>query len=254
MDQWEVLEELSSLRAEFAIRHAIRGFGMEYDMALELARNYDGELTGEEKAQREIIVAAIDNLVDFAVAQEYQMAMELDDFDELTEEEAEEEEDDEDSTISAMYDVFHKYNYIYANVENADIEYAMAIAAGICMMKSETSLIYMTQGDERVRAWHMQYEGFTAPKSSFPRWLVPPIEHGCRCYLDSDSTYSQISGVEASRLSLEMPEWFNPVFKESVAFGGRIFSEDHNYFNVDEIHVPQLQKMTKNIKLKYFNG
>ena len=73
MDQWEVLEELSSLRAEFAIRHAIRGFGMEYDMALELARNYDGELTGEEKAQREIIVAAFDNLVDFAVAQEYQI-------------------------------------------------------------------------------------------------------------------------------------------------------------------------------------
>ena len=52
----------------------------------------------------------------------------------------------------------------------------------------------------------------------------------------------------------EMPEWFNPTFKESVAFGGRIFSDEHPYFNIQSEHVEALQLISDRIKSKYFNG
>ena len=64
------------LRAEFLIQHALSGFDIEYGEALELLRNADG-LTNEQSAKRDIIVAAVDNLIYFAVAEEQQMAREL---------------------------------------------------------------------------------------------------------------------------------------------------------------------------------
>ena len=72
----EILEELMDLRAEFLIQHALDGFDIGYNEALELLRNAD-DLTDEQSARRNIIVAAVDNLIDFAVAEEYQMAREL---------------------------------------------------------------------------------------------------------------------------------------------------------------------------------
>jgi hypothetical protein len=244
-EQLEVLEELMNLRAEFAVKHAIKGFGMDYSKALELVRDYDGELSDEEKEKRTILVAAIDNLVDFAVAEEYQMAVELPDYDYL-------DEDDLEILEEEMEDICHKYNYVYANVENSDIEYAMFIAAGLLAVSSQTVLTYMTQGDERVRPWHLQYEGFSAPKASFPQWLVPPIEYQCRCFLIEESAMGMVSGVSAKTSKKpEMPEWFNPVFKESVAFGGKIFSEEHRYFTFDELHKDKLIQITSRIKKRY---
>lgn len=244
MSQWEILEELMSLRADFAIHHAIRGFGMEYEEALELIRFADDELTDNEKAKRNIIVAAIDNLVDFAVAEEYQMADSLPDFDEILSEEEREE----------LIAICKRYNYQYANIENLDIEYAMAIAAQLVSVSPLTTLTYMTQGDERVRPWHLQYEGFSAPKSSFPAWLIPPIEHRCRCYLVEDSSATSLGNIKNEIVHLPtMPSWFNPTFKESVALGGRIFSDEHPYFTIDEQHKEQLQDITDRIKQQYLN-
>ena len=48
-----------------------------------------------------------------------------------------------------------------------------------------------------------------------------------------------------------MPDWFNRTFKESVALGGRIFSDEHPYFQVDERHVGRLNAIAKRIKAKY---
>lgn len=68
-----------TLRAEFALNHAIKGFGMDFEKALELLRNHNDGLTKLEKEQRNILVAALDNLVDFAVAEEFQMSENLPD-------------------------------------------------------------------------------------------------------------------------------------------------------------------------------
>lgn len=246
-DQWEVLEELMALRAEIAIQYALDGFGISFDQAMELIEEYDEELSEEEKEEKKIILAAIDNLVDFSVAAEYQMSTELFDF----------EYDDwgefEQSDIfSELESICRKYNRRYANIENLDIEYAMMVAVGLLKVRPETTLMYMTQGDERVRPWHLQYEGFTAPKSQFPAWLIPPIENACRCYLVEDTASASISMVSNKRTKKpKMPDWFNPVFKESIALGGRIFSDDHPYFTIDKEHKSKLKKIASRIKTKY---
>lgn len=244
MDSWEILEELMALRSEFAIRHALRGFDMDYSQAIELLRNYD-DLPEEEKARRDILVAAVDNLVDFAVAEEYQMVSECMDIDADGFKIRVPEHED-------LLAVCVRYNYRYAHVENMDIEYAMIIAAGLVLLSDTTVLTFMTQGDERVRPWHMQYEGFSAPKSQFPAWLVPPIENRCRCFLESDGISASIKGVLCSSAQLERPEWFNPVFSECVAFGGRIFSDAHRYFQIDSRHKDRLQSISLRIKNKIY--
>lgn len=245
--EWESLEALMDARADIAIRRACAGFGLDFEEVLRLIRNTD-ELNSEQMAQRNIILAAVDNLVDFAVAEEYQMA---DDMAELAETLTDEDEDemDEEYWLDFYFPVFSKFHERYMCTENVDIEYAMIIAAYLSMIKDNTVLMYMTQGDERVRPWHLQYEGFTAPKSSFPAWLIPPIEHQCRCYLIED-TETIMASIQASTVP-EMPDWFNRTFKESVALGGRIFSDEHPYFQVDERHVGRLNAIAKRIKAKY---
>lgn len=244
-DQWEVLEELMSLRSDLLIHHAIDGFGGSYEDAIELLRKYEG-LTPAQEAKRNVILAAVDNLVDFAVAEEYQMSMDL----------PEDPVDDEGNITDFARSVFTKYNKNYAETENADVEYAMIVAAGIYGLRETTTLTYMTQGDHRVRPWHLQYEGFTALKSNFPAWLIPPIEHRCRCYLVEDSIASaKLPDVKSARVQVPtMPSWFNPTFKESVALGGRIFSDEHPYFQVNSEHKDQLTEIANRIKSKYMNG
>lgn len=241
-DQWEALEAIMDLRAELLVCHALNGVDMTLEQAIELVRKQEG-LTANEEVKRNIVLAAIDNLVDFAVAEEYQMSMELPEF------------DPEDYDEDELEDVFEKYNKRYAEVENSDAEYAMIIAAGLMYVSDTTILTYMTQGDERVRPWHLQYEGFSAPKSQFPAWLIPPIEHQCRCYLVEDSVSNKINDVNNAIVRIPaMPDWFNPTFKESVALGGKIFSDEHPYFTIDSRHSDKLHEISKRIKTKYMNG
>lgn len=247
-EPWEVMEELMALRADFAIQHALKGFDMDYEKGLALLKKADKELTGDEKARRDIIVAAVDNLIDFAVAEEFNLCEEcgfLADFDEgegWTEEDVEE-----------WMQMCNTYNNAYASVEDQDVEHAMMVASAIYALSDETLLIYMTQGDNRVRPWHLQYEGYTAPKSLFPQWLVPPIEHQCRCYLDEMTTRGKLRDIvmKSQPKTPEIPDWFNPTFKESVAFGGRIFSDEHPYFQIDKKYTDKLQEIANRIKKEY---
>ena len=47
------------------------------DRALEILKNHNSFTTERERQQRDILIAAIDNLVDFAAAEEYAMLGEL---------------------------------------------------------------------------------------------------------------------------------------------------------------------------------
>lgn len=243
-----ILEELMALRADYAVRYACDGFGITFEDAIELLTSTD-ELSEEDVARRNILLAAFDNLVDFSVAEEYQMVMDLPE-DDNAEEELDEEE------LEEYLAIFKLYNHRYAKVENSDIEYAMMVAASLVAVKNTTILTYMTQGDERVRPWHRQYEGVSAPKSSFPAWLIPPIEHMCRCYLIEDDIMDSLPALAAKKspTGLKMPDWFNPTFKESVALGGRIFSDEHPYFQIDPEHNAKLQLISNRLKSSYFNG
>ena len=235
----ETVEELMALRAEYAIRHACDGFNLTFDEALALLQKTDN-LSELDATRRDILIAAVDNLVDFSVAEEYQMLLDIPD---------DEGDDDDEEEIK----IFRTYNHRYAKIENADVEYAMIVAAALATVRRNAILTYMTQGDERVRPWHRAYEGFSAPKSSFPHWLVPPIEHMCRCYLIEDDVYDSVQAA-ANPKNLKMPDWFNPTFKESVAFGGRIFSDEHPYFQIDPAHVGKLQEIADRIKARYLNA
>lgn len=241
-DPYDAFEEIVAVRAKLGIRHAVAGFGMTWEDAQKLLQSTGG-LSELERTRRNILIAAIDNIVDFSAAEEYQMISELPDVD----------EEPEDDDMEAWLAVCAKYNERYARVENMDIEYAMAMAATLAPIPASSMLMYMTMGDERVRPWHLQHEGFTAPKSDFPAWLIPPIEHGCRCYLVEDSP-AGAAGAVMNAAPPEMPVWFNRTFKESVALGGRIFSDEHPYFAIEKKHTTRLRSVAQRIKNKYLNG
>lgn len=247
-DRWEILAAMMEMRAEFSFHHAVRGFGMDFKDALELVRSADVELSPLEQNQRTILLAALDNLVDFAVAAEYQMSEALPEEPDEVDTETEEWEDYETECIG----VCQRYNYNYAMVENGDIEYAMGIAAFWAKLENDEYLTYMTQGDDRVRPWHAALEGLRFRQSQFPSWLIPPIEHNCRCFLveDSSDAASEIGDVYMKKM-VEMPDFINPVFKESVAKGERIFSEAHSYFSVKKKDKKRLRAIAKTIKDKW---
>lgn len=233
----ELFEELAELRAQFMIESAIDGFGMDWEEALDLLRAKNKGLTVQDKEKRDILVAAVDNLIEFAVAAEFQAI---------------------DNCIGADGEVdesiFEKYNDVYAEVEAADASYAMAVAAAWVHYANTSILTYMTQGDDRVRPWHLALEGISYLKSDFPDWLIPPIEHRCRCYL-----VEEVLGAHTDEIlckadeKIEMPSWMNPTFSESVCKGGRIFSLSHPYFDIPEDKQKAISRITRKIQKKWRN-
>lgn len=246
-DRWDLLEEMMGLRAEFAFNHAIKGFGMDFERALELLRNHNDGLTKLDKERRDILIAALDNLVDFAVAEEFQMSEALPDG----------LDTDDEEELAECEEVFERYNSTYARIENQDIEFAMGIAAGWVHFSENTILTYTTQGDNRVRPWHMALEGTSYPKHSFPAWLIPPIEHGCRCFLVEEANnmiHDETKVAKVMGQATEIPDFVNPVFRESVAKGGRIFSDAHSYFSIPKEHKKRLREIAKKIKDKWLES
>lgn len=239
-DVEEALETLAEMRAGLAITHAFKGFNIEPVEALELLKNKsDNFLTQEDKDKRERLIAAIDNLVEFSVCEEYQLFKELP------------ENIDLDNNIAEYDELCEKYNKTYAAVENADIEYAMAIALTWLHYSEQTMLTYMTMGDDRVRPTHAQLEGFTARRDEFPAWMIPPIEYGCRCYLENSDGIA-VAKINAFDKVPSKPKTLSNIFEESIAKCGRIFGKAHPYFEVNKNDKEKLKNMVNNIKAKYY--
>lgn len=232
--KWEVLEELITLRISSLLENVLDGLKLDFEGALNLLRSRNDFMTLKDKQQRDILLAAIDNLVDFAVAQQNTMLGEL--------------PKKVDTLRPELYEgLFKRYNKTYASQEDKDVLYAAAIAAWWMNQSADTLVTFMTQGDERVRAWHLSLEGITYPKHEFPAELIPPIEHGCRCFLLTQSSASHVMGGLAPK---KYPADINPVFKESLALKGKIFSQEHSYFSLPL--PPQIQNIVKRIKAKLY--
>ena len=250
----KALQELAELRAEFAIQHACVGFKIEFEDALSLIRNADeSKLSAEEIAKRDRIVAAIDNLVEFAVCAEYQLMKDVYSINPDFDFESDELDFDDEDEMADYIKACEKYNKIHAAVENDDIEYAMAVAFAWLKYNENTYLTYWTQNDDRVRPWHYALQGFSAKRDDFPSWMIPPIEWACRCFLISGQDASASSDLRNIHGKLpDKPAQLDGVFSESVAKCGRIFSKAHRYFEVDKADKKMLSAMVRNIKKSYY--
>ena len=230
----EEFQDIVEARTMFAFGHCVRRFGIDFNEALDIVRNHnEAYLTPSEIERRKALVAALDNLIDFATAEETQVYMDI-------------EEQDEDSDPE---EIFYLYNNVYAKTENKDIDYASFIAAWWITLPEETTLMFMTQGDERVRDSHRTLEGLSYPKSQFPEWLIPPIDWRCRCYLVE--SFTRPNYMDVPDISSIIDKAVNPVFKQSLAKGGAIFGDDHPYFTVDKNLIQSMKNISSNIKSKY---
>ena len=230
-----MFEDIVTLRCSFLIDKAITGLRIDFNEALNILKNNNAGLTEKDKQIREVLVAAIDNLVDFSIAEEFQMVKELPDEIDLND-------------IDKYEEICEKYNFTYANQENNDVLYAASIASWWIDIPSNTIITYMTQGDERVRASHLSLEGLSFPKNEFPSDLIPPIDYACRCYLMSNGFESY---VLASLNKVYSSQIVNPIFSESLATAGRIFSDKHPYFKIPQNKHEKLHEVGKRIKNKF---
>lgn len=228
----DIIEDMLALRASFLIDRALTGFRMDLDKALELLRNHNDFISERERSQRDILVAAVDNLIDFAAAEEFTMLEELPKTPDVQD-------------MDEYEEVCERYNLTYAGKENDQVFWAAQMAAWWLTVDNGTVLMYMTQGDERVRPWHLSLEGISYPKSEFPPELIPPLEWGCRCYLVADG----FASVRGSIMTEDFRERADPVFRESLATGGRIFSPAHRYFSKE---LPDyMTDMVQRLKTKF---
>jgi len=249
-DEWSLIEELSAQRVDSLVKHALKGYGITEEQARKAIDEYE-EGNSQREEVRNILKAAIDNMCEFGAAEEYQCVKNLPYG-------IGETEDLDEDELEELMAAFEKYNSRYANTENLDVEYAMGMAAMWVLIAAGTELMYMTQGDERVRPWHLQWEGYSAPKVMFPEWLIPPIEHQCRCYLVEVGPNAHADILKDVRAKVvkepTRPDWFNGTFKESVCKGGRIFSDEHPYFTIDAADTDRLGEIVESLKRKYYGG
>ena len=246
----EALYALAELRAELAINHAFRGLNLDIEEALMLLKNMDDEnLTQHDKDLRDRVIAAVDNLIDFAVCEEYQLYQEvLEECDDL-------DIDFNSDEYEELESLCEKYNDTYAAIEKSDIEYAAIMAARWIGMSGRDYVVYWTQNDVKVRPWHMELQGYAAPRDEFPSWMIPPIEWNCRCFLevlDVKAQNNSIRNVKGSVNEIKKPTQLNDVFSESLATCGRIFGPSHSYFQIKEEDKEMLQGFVLRIKERYY--
>lgn len=246
----EALYALSELRTEIAFKHVVKGLGIEVDNAIQLLKNSEDEnLTQQEKDLIDRLTAAILNLIDFSVCEEYQL------YDEVLDMVGDTDIDFNSDEYDELLAVCKKYNDQYSAIENSDIEYAGIVAAMWMKMSATDYAVYWTQNDTKVRPWHMALQGYAAPRDEFPSWMIPPIEYNCRCFLKilevprADAKLSQIKG---SAKDLVKPKQLNSVYSESLAKCGRIFGSTHSYFSVKEEDTGMLMGFVSRLREKYY--
>jgi hypothetical protein len=240
LDRWdngaqslEIIADIIAHRTAFLVERVLDGMRLDFDEALALLRNHNDFTTATDRQRRDILVAAIENIVDFAAAEEYSMLMEL-------------PEELDDADWGEYERICERYNLVWAAQENGDVFHAAKMAAWWITLAPDTMLTFMTQGDEKVRPWHEELEGLSYPKSAFPAELIPPIEYNCRCSLVAEG-YGAVVGALSKKA--RVPK-VHPVFRESLCTGGRIFSGEHPYFS--RPLPPKLQKVVRGIKQKFF--
>lgn len=255
----EILYALMELRADLAISHAFRGFNIDEEEALQLLKNLDdNNLTQEDKDKRDRIVAAVNNIIEFAVCEEYQVAQKADELyqSHLDDDENYDIDFNNHDDIDDYTAICALYNDTYAAVENADIEYAMSVAYQWIHFATNEYLTYWTMNDNKVRPWHLALQGYTAKRDDFPAWMIPPIEWNCRCFLIAASGKEiTAKAADIKHVSAKVPQkpsQIDNVFSESVAKCGRIFSKSHPYFQVKQKDKSFLQDCVTNIKSKYY--
>ena len=219
------------------------------DNAIQLLKNSEDEnLTQQEKDLIDRLTAAILNLIDFSVCEEYQL------YDEVLDMVGDTDIDFNSDEYDELLAVCKKYNDQYSAIENSDIEYAGIVAAMWMKMSATDYAVYWTQNDTKVRPWHMALQGYAAPRDEFPSWMIPPIEYNCRCFLEilevprADAKLSQIKG---SAKDLVKPKQLNSVYSESLAKCGRIFGPTHSYFSVKEKDTEMLMGFVSRLREKY---
>ena len=141
----DLIEEIITLRASFLIDRALRGLRIDFDRALDILRNRNAFISARERQQHEILVAAVENLIDFAVAEEMTMLGAL-------------PEHVSETNLAECEEVCRRYNLVYAQKENEQVGLAAAMAAWWMAVSENTLVTFMTQGDERVRPWHLSFE------------------------------------------------------------------------------------------------
>lgn len=234
-ESWHIMEEIIMLRTASLYSRVLEGLNMDFDRALKLLRNHNDFTTLQDKEERDILVAAIDNLVEFAAAEEYVM---MDDILKYS----------EDEGFEDYEGICERYNLTYAETENEQVLYAAWVAGWWINQSSDALITYMTQGDERVRESHQGLEGLTFTKSNFPSDLIPPIDWRCRCYLLSGSNEASASAF--LKTDADYRKKVNPVFAESLAMKGRIFSESHPYFTSAYKKNRKVQTIIRKLKNK----
>lgn len=228
-ERLEVFDDIITLRASFLIDSVLDGLRIDFDRAIELLQAKNLHLTERDESERDTLIAAFDNRIDFAVAEEVAMMQELPDELDLTE-------------MESYEAICCKYNETYAETENAQVLHAGAIAAFWLGLSAESLITYNTQNDERVRELHQSFDGLTYPKSQFPLELIPPIEWACRCYLTADGYGSVMDSILKPQIKV------NPIFAESLATRGRIFTDAHPYFR--HTLPPKVETIKQRIKIK----
>lgn len=73
----DIVEDIITLRASFLVDRALTGLRLDLDRALDILRAHNEFTTERERLQRDILLAAVDNLVDFAAAEEIALLEEL---------------------------------------------------------------------------------------------------------------------------------------------------------------------------------
>lgn len=249
-DKEESLYALCELRTELTFKYVLNGLGVDCDEAVILLQSVNDEnLTQYDKDLRDRLIAAIRNLIDFSVCEEYQL------YDEVVETLNDDDIDFNSEDYEELLDICKKYNDTYAAIENGDIEYAGKIAALWIRMSATDYVVYWTQNDAKVRPWHMALQGYAAHKDEFPSWMIPPIEYNCRCFLEVleiASVNSKLYHIKDSSTNIEKPKQLNDVYSESLAKCGRIFGPSHNYFAVKEKDKSMLQGFVSRLREKYY--
>lgn len=249
-DKEESLYALSELRTQQAFNHVLKGLGIDEDKAMELLKNSeDNNITQQDKDMRDRVIAAIRNLIDFSVCEEYQL------YDEVADIVGEDDINFNSEDYEDLLLLCEKYNDTYAAIENADIEYAGTMAAFWMRLSAADYLVYWTQNDAKVRPWHMELQGYAAPRDEFPAWMIPPIEYNCRCFLESlerSAVMGKMHNIKGSAKDIKRPKKVSEVYSESLAKCGRIFGPAHNYFNVKETDKEMLQGFVSRLREKYY--